>query len=155
MHQTFNHILLITIILLSLLENNHSDPQTLQLVLKWIRECCIKHEMNRQKIFNAGMLNNLKSVLSKKDEASVSVVKEVCVVLRALTLDDDIRHEYGKAHEHAAAIARQTLHTLTELLSSKVVDSISIETKQYFLHEFNAPINYIVFLYISCIEPVL
>lgn len=73
--------------------------------------------MNRQKIFNAGVLDNLKSILNEKD-ASIAVVKEVCVVLRALTLDDDVRHEYGKAHEHAATIARQTLHTLTELLSS-------------------------------------
>ena len=87
------------------------------MILKWIRECCIKHEINRQKIFNAGILDYLKSILSEKD-ASVSVVKEVCVVLRALTLDDDVRHEFGKAHEHATAIARQTLHTLTELLAS-------------------------------------
>lgn len=64
-------------------------------------------------------MDNLKSILSEKD-TSVSVVKEVCVVLRALTLDDDVRHEFGKAHEHAAAIARQTLYTLTELLSSKI-----------------------------------
>lgn len=103
----------------SLLDSNHNDPQTLQLVLKWIRECCIKHEVNRQKIFSAGILDNLKSVLSEKD-AKVSVVKEVCVVLRALTLDDDVRHEYGKAHEHAATIARETLHTITELLSSEI-----------------------------------
>lgn len=102
----------------SLLENNHNDPQTLQLILKWIRECCIKHESNRQKIFNKGILDNLKSILNEKD-ASVSVVKEVCVVLRGLTLDDDVRLEYGKAHEHAVAIARQTLQTLTNLLSSK------------------------------------
>ncbi|KAJ8675648.1 hypothetical protein QAD02_011434 [Eretmocerus hayati] len=109
----------------SLLDANHSDSQTLQLILKWIRECCIKHEINRQKIFSAGILENLKSVLSEKD-ASVSVVKEVCVVLRTLTLDDDIRHNYGKAHEHAAAIARQTLFTLTELLSTHKTDKIIV-----------------------------
>ena len=74
--------------------------------------------MNRQKIFNAGILNNLKSILNDKNVCS-QVVKEVCVVLRALTLDDDVRHEYGKAHEHATTIARQNLQTLTELLSSK------------------------------------
>ncbi|XP_011498450.1 PREDICTED: armadillo repeat-containing protein 6 homolog [Ceratosolen solmsi marchali] len=100
----------------SLLEAPNNDSQTLHLVLKWIRECCIKHEMNRQQIFNAGILNNLKLELSKKD-ANMSIVKEVCLVLRALTLDDDIRHEYGKAHEHATTIARQILHTLTKLLS--------------------------------------
>ncbi|XP_058798631.1 armadillo repeat-containing protein 6 homolog isoform X3 [Phymastichus coffea] len=109
----------------SLLDTNHNDPQTLQLVLKWIRECCIKHEVNRQKIFSAGILNNLKSILSEKD-AKVSVVKEVCVVLRALTLDDDVRHEYGKAHEHAATIARETLHTITELLSTYKTDKVIV-----------------------------
>ncbi|XP_014209570.1 armadillo repeat-containing protein 6 homolog [Copidosoma floridanum] len=108
-----------------LLESNHSDPQTLQLILKWIRECCIKHELNRQKIFKAGILDDLKSILAERD-ASIAVVKEVCVVLRALTLDDDLRHDFGKAHEHATAIARQTLQTLTALLSTYKTDKIVV-----------------------------
>lgn len=103
-----------------MLESHRNDQQILQLTLKWIRECCIKHELNRQKIFNADILNDLKSVLTAK-ETSVAVVKEVCIVLRALTLDDDVRHDYGKAHDHAAAIARQTLQTLVGLLSSNAL----------------------------------
>lgn len=90
----------------------------LQHLLRWIRECCIKHELNRQNIFNAKIFDRLKKILTR-DNASATEVREACSVLRALVLDDDIRHEYGKAHEHATVIARGALDVLTGLLSSK------------------------------------
>ncbi|XP_014229097.1 armadillo repeat-containing protein 6 homolog [Trichogramma pretiosum] len=109
----------------SLLDDNQNDAQKLQLILKWIKECCIKHEMNRQNIFKAEILENLKSILTQQN-VNDSVVKEACAVMRALTLDDDIRLEYGKAHEHAATIATETLKILTQLLSTFQSDKVIV-----------------------------
>lgn len=55
----------------------------------------------------------------KKDDVNGDELRAACGVMRALVLDDDLRHEYGKAHEHAAQIARSSLEILTLLLSSK------------------------------------
>ncbi|KAI4488700.1 hypothetical protein M0802_011370 [Mischocyttarus mexicanus] len=92
------------------------DKLVLQCLLRWIRECCIKHEANRQNIFSANIFKRLKKILTR-DDATASEVRDACSVLRALVLDDDIRHEYGKAHEHATVIARSALDVLTGLLS--------------------------------------
>lgn len=105
------------IFIVRILEKHH-DIVTLQYLLRWIRECCIKHESNRQKIFNAKIFAKLKKILIRKD-ASILEIKDACSVIRALVLDDDIRHEYGKAHEHATIIARDALDILTGLLASK------------------------------------
>lgn len=47
-------------------------------------------------------------------------IKDACSVIRALVLDDDIRHEYGKAHEHATVMAKDALEVITGLLKSKL-----------------------------------
>ncbi|XP_051174994.1 armadillo repeat-containing protein 6 homolog [Leptopilina boulardi] len=91
------------------------DTQTLQCLLKWIKECCIKHEINRQNIFSANIFVKLKKVLVS-EKVTESEVRDVCSVIRALVLDDDVRHEYGKAHEHATVIAKSALDVLTGLL---------------------------------------
>ncbi|XP_017888263.1 armadillo repeat-containing protein 6 homolog [Ceratina calcarata] len=91
------------------------DIPTLQCLLRWIRECCIKHELNRQGIFNADIFNKLKKILVR-DNASGPEIRDACAVIRALVLDDDIRHEYGKAHEHASVIAKGALNVLTGLM---------------------------------------
>ena len=93
------------------------DTPILQCLLKWIRECCIKHELNRQNIFNAKVFDKLKNILLS-EKVTESEVRDVCGVLRALVLDDDVRHEYGKAHEHATVIAKGALDVLTGLLPS-------------------------------------
>lgn len=41
-------------------------------------------------------------------------------VFRHLILDDDIRVEFSKAHDHARAIAADVLTELTELLTGKL-----------------------------------
>lgn len=105
------------ILFVRILEKHH-DIATVQCLLRWVRECCIKHELNRQKIFNANIFEKLKKILVRED-ASVAEIKDACSVIRALVLDDDIRHEYGKAHEHATIIAKGALDILTGLLSSK------------------------------------
>lgn len=43
----------------------------------------------------------------------------MCTVFRYLILDDDIRVEFGKAHEHARSIAAEVLVEITTLLTSK------------------------------------
>lgn len=40
----------------------------------------------------------------KTHKKNASIVKEVCQVLRTLTLDDDPRVPFGKAHDHAKLI---------------------------------------------------
>ncbi|CAL7946401.1 unnamed protein product [Xylocopa violacea] len=95
--------------------DNYPDIPTLQCLLRWIRECCIKHELNRQSIFNADIFNKLKKILVR-DDASGPELRDACAVIRALVLDDDIRHEYGKAHEHATVIAKGALNVLTGLM---------------------------------------
>ncbi|CAK9831060.1 Armadillo repeat-containing protein 6 homolog [Anthophora retusa] len=93
----------------------YPDVTTLQYLLRWIRECCIKHELNRQSIFNADIFSKLKKILVR-DDVSGSELRDACAVIRALVLDDDIRHEYGKAHEHASIIAKGALNVLTGLM---------------------------------------
>lgn len=88
-------------------------------VLEWVKVCCIKHEQNRQEIFNMKILTRLKKLLDK-DTAPVTV-RRVCGVVRALVLDDDIRVHCGKSHEHARDLAEEILCTLTDLLRSKLV----------------------------------
>ncbi|XP_024935799.1 armadillo repeat-containing protein 6 homolog [Cephus cinctus] len=100
---------------MEILDKQHDVP-TLQLLLRWMRECCIKHELNRQTIFNANALEKIKRILMRED-ATGQELRDACAVCRALVLDDDIRHEYGKAYEHATAIARDTLDVITSLLS--------------------------------------
>lgn len=45
------------------------------------------------------------------------VLRETCAVFRHLILDDDIRVEFSKAHDHARTIAAEVLTELTELLT--------------------------------------
>lgn len=106
------------IILFVRILDTYSDISTLQLLLRWIRECCIKHELNRQGIFNADIFSKLKKILIR-DDMSGPELRDACAVIRALVLDDDIRQEYGKAHEHATIIAKGALNVLTGLMPSK------------------------------------
>lgn len=46
------------------------------------------------------------------------LIKQVCLVFRCLILDDDVRVEFGKAHDHAKLIAVELLTDLTPLLNS-------------------------------------
>lgn len=108
----------------------HYDTATLQCLLRWIRECCIKHEVNRQKIFDTNIFEKLKKILVRAD-VGAQEIKDACSVIRALVLDDDIRHEYGKAHEHATIMAKDALDVITGLLKrfkkdTKVIGDLMI-----------------------------
>lgn len=61
-------------------------------------------------------MDHLKPLL---EHASSAMLRDVLAVLRALVLDDDVRVEFGRSHEHARTIASDTLCSMTVLLSSK------------------------------------
>lgn len=83
------------------------------LTLQWLQKACIMHEMNRQNIMSSNVVKLLKPLLGKDNPR---VIREVTAVLRFLVLDDDIRVEFGCAHEHARQIANEVLLQLVELL---------------------------------------
>ncbi|ALC42583.1 CG5721 [Drosophila busckii] len=83
------------------------------LTLQWLQKACVMHEMNRQHIMSSGVLPLMKPLLRKD---SARLVRETTAVLRFLVLDDDIRVEFGCAHEHARQIANEMLLQLVELL---------------------------------------
>lgn len=76
--------------------------------------------MNRQHLFASGVLDRLSKII-KTNDVNSDVLRDACGAIRALVLDDDLRHEFGKAHEHAALLARELLVSLTGLLSSKLI----------------------------------
>lgn len=49
------------------------------------------------------------------------VIRALCTVVRFLILDDDVRVEFGKAHDHAKALATEFLQELNNLLPSKYI----------------------------------
>lgn len=101
--------------------DNQKNVDIQKKVLEWAKVCCIKHEQNRQDLFGMKILIRLKTLLHS-DTAPV-IVRQVCGVARALVLDDDIRVQFGKSHDHARDIALEILCTLTDLLKSKFVSS--------------------------------
>ncbi|CRK96437.1 CLUMA_CG009853, isoform A, partial [Clunio marinus] len=84
-------------------------------VLKWIQKACLLHEMNRQLIVNEDILVKHLKPLLKRNETEI--IKNVSICFRYLILDDDIRVEFGKAHEHARMIAQECLVELTSLMT--------------------------------------
>ena len=71
--------------------------------------------MNRQLIVAEDILvKHLKPLLAR-DESEI--IKNICTCLRFFVLDDDIRVEFGKAHDHARLIAAECLVELTTLMT--------------------------------------
>ncbi|XP_044746290.1 armadillo repeat-containing protein 6 homolog [Coccinella septempunctata] len=105
-------------IILENLEPN-TDSEIINVCLKWAKECCIYHEMNRQMLFNANILSKLKIML---EGASNDMLRNILSLFRALVLDDDVRVEFGKAHDHAKGIACETLPILTDLIKKYRTD---------------------------------
>lgn len=94
--------------------DNVENEDILIATLRWTTTCCIKHEMNRQKIFAKNIAENLKLLL--KVTGNVKLLSETLHVIRKMTLDDDIRMEFGRAHDHAKELGAQMLEPLTNLL---------------------------------------
>ena len=93
-------------------------------LLRWLQKACILHEMNRQAIMDDGRaVKQFKILIEHSDP---EVVKHACALFRFLILDDDIRVEFGKAHEHARTLATEMLPDITKLLFSEFVLSSTI-----------------------------
>lgn len=63
-------------------------------------------------------------------------MKETCAVFRHMILDDDVRVEFSKAHDHARAIASDVLAELTELLPGSLI----LDMKSQFSKDPNSSI---------------
>ncbi|XP_063238491.1 armadillo repeat-containing protein 6 homolog [Bacillus rossius redtenbacheri] len=83
-------------------------------VLEWAAQCCLKHEGNRQDLVKRGVAERLRPLL-RSDAALSPSVRAACGLMRALVLDDDVRVEFGLAHEHARELATRVLCTLVDL----------------------------------------
>ncbi|EFA06986.1 Armadillo repeat-containing protein 6 homolog-like Protein [Tribolium castaneum] len=99
------------------------EPETQRFVLKWCKECCVMHEMNRQKLIELNIVNKLSKLLK---EGNSHILRDTLLVLRALTLDDDVRVEFGRAHEHARIIATETLTPLIGLIQKFQAEDILV-----------------------------
>lgn len=64
---------------------------------------------------DSGVISPLKTLVEKDD---VSLLPPLCGLVRALTLDDDVRAEVSKAHTHASSLAIELLCPITNLLDS-------------------------------------
>ncbi|XP_060651969.1 armadillo repeat-containing protein 6 homolog [Drosophila nasuta] len=100
-------------IVLKLLALQDQQLDVTCLTLQWLQKACVMHEMNRQNIISSNLLKLTKPLLRKDNPR---VVREMTAVLRFLVLDDDIRVEFGCAHEHARQIANELLLELVQLL---------------------------------------
>lgn len=99
---------------LRLLQSESGDSAVTCDLLRWLQKACILHEMNRQTIMDDGrVVKQFKRLIENSDS---EVVKHACALFRFLILDDDIRVEFGKAHEHARTLANEMLPDITKLL---------------------------------------
>lgn len=104
------------VVLMRCLERRTSSRPVVLLALQAISRACLMHEINRQNIMNADIMRFLRPLVGSD---SADVVRRLCIVFRFLILDDDVRVEFGKAHDHAKQIAGDVLVELTELMGSE------------------------------------
>lgn len=88
--------------------------------LAWAAAVTLKHEANRQALVEAGLLRLLAARLS--DPATQpALLPALCLLVRQMTMDDDVRVPYGKAHEHACELVTEhgALDSLLQLLKGQ------------------------------------
>ncbi|XP_058870750.1 armadillo repeat-containing protein 6 isoform X2 [Acipenser ruthenus] len=90
-------------LLIETLRENRTDPSVTSLAIRVARNCCLKHEQNRQALVKAGLLPLLTGAIASHG-AEPELVRLACSTLRVMTFDDDIRVAFGQAHEHAKLI---------------------------------------------------
>lgn len=79
-------------------------------------------------MIDSNIVDQLSALLQ---EGNSYILKELLTVLRVLILDDDVRVEFGRAHEHARIIAVETLTHINELLKSMFQCEKCIEELSY------------------------
>ncbi|XP_019873981.1 armadillo repeat-containing protein 6 homolog [Aethina tumida] len=105
--------------LILFLINVQEESSVKRALLRWVKECCVMHELNRQNFMDNNIIQLLKPNLEKEDS---EVQREVMSVMRALVLDDDVRVEFGRAHDNARIIASETLCMLTVMMTKYHTD---------------------------------
>nr|CAB3223154.1 armadillo repeat-containing protein 6 [Phallusia mammillata] len=112
------------VFLLELLAETHS-AEIQAVALKNLKLCCTKHEGNRVHFVKQGGIEKSLKTAEQHQEVE-NVIKEVCGVLRCLALDDDVRVQFGKAHEHIKKVVNdhKGIERLFELLKVHEEDAV-------------------------------
>ncbi|XP_046491935.1 armadillo repeat-containing protein 6 homolog [Neodiprion pinetum] len=87
-----------------------------RLVMRWMKRCCLKSEKNRQAIFEAGVTDRAKEIL-QKDTVTAGELSDLCSLLRALILDDDLTIDYGNSVQRTRDVAQETVIFVVPLLA--------------------------------------
>lgn len=107
-------------LLCNLLEED-SSLTTVTLVLSVLCHSCRMHENNRESFMaNFKLAARIRKLLeSPPSRSHAEVVVKCCQLIRAVVSDDDVRVEFGRAHDYACMIAEQEkgLELLTSLLT--------------------------------------
>lgn len=90
-------------ILLDALKKYQGDPLVTRAAVSVVRNCCLKHEQNRQDLVKEGVLPLLTGAITRHTRRA-ELVKEASAALRVMTFDDDVRVTFGHAHDHAKMI---------------------------------------------------
>ncbi|XP_043233026.1 armadillo repeat-containing protein 6-like [Amphibalanus amphitrite] len=92
--------------------------------LPWATAVTLRHEENRQALAEAGLLARLAARLADP-AARRDQLPALLTLLRQMTLDDDVRVPYGRAHQHACQLVTEhaALDTLLALLKGAAEDA--------------------------------
>ena len=91
------------------------NVDVLKNLLKCLVTSCVLCENNRQMYVENGLCELLIDLFQTHKKSNL-ILLEICNLIRNLLLDDDLRVEFGRSHEHAKFIASQ-LNGLDVLLS--------------------------------------
>lgn len=90
-------------------------------ILRLLQITCTMHEKNRQILMENGILASLMKTLTVHHRSDAAV-RAACNFLRTLISDDDVRVEFGHAHDYAklVVVEHAGLKVLTDLLKEHI-----------------------------------
>uniref|UniRef100_A0A1A7YL87 Armadillo repeat containing 6 n=1 Tax=Iconisemion striatum TaxID=60296 RepID=A0A1A7YL87_9TELE len=89
--------------LLDVFKKYQADSSVTCVAICVVRQCCLKHEQNRQDLVKGGVLPLLTGAVTRHSGCA-ELIKQASSALRVMTFDDDVRVTFGHAHEHAKSI---------------------------------------------------
>jgi hypothetical protein len=90
--------------LIDLIGANESKFDLIDSLLKCISTSCILNEKNRLDYIDNGLCELLFLNFLKFNKFNLNLLNKICVLIRNLLLDDDIRVEFSKSHDNAKFI---------------------------------------------------
>jgi len=89
--------------ILKALDDVEADSGIAVICLRILKFACTAHEANKVTMVKC---NGVETILTcaERFESNLSVVREACRALRTLTLNDDIRAQFGNAHDRTKEI---------------------------------------------------